>query len=588
MQIYKAPIADFKFILETFGYDQVSALEQYEAFDLETTMMLLEQSGNFATKEMLPANRQGDQEGVSWNPETGEVTTPKSYKKLYKKFIANGFGGIACPESYGGGGAPYTIALMLSEIATAANKSFSMMPGLSHGLIDSLTAFGTDALKKLYLPKLISGEWGGTMCLTEPQAGTDLGLISTKAIAAEDGDGYLLTGTKIWITFGEHDLTENIAHLVLARMPDAPPGIKGISAFVVPKLLEDGSRNGVACGGLEHKMGINGSPTCVMNFENARGWLLGEPHKGMRSMFVMMNAARLSVGLEGVALSEISYQTALEFAKDRRQSRSLDRKKQDRDAKADTIMVHPDVRRMLLNIKSTQEGMRGLAYWLGINYDLAHHHPDAATRERCDDLVGLLTPVVKSYLTERGFQNISDAMQVMGGAGYTTDWSVEQYMRDCRIGMIYEGTNHIQALDLVGRKLPRHNGRAIQAFAGLIKGFCAEHKENAQMAEFIAPLKKWSKTLSEITMGLAMKGMADPEEAGAAASNYLNLFAMVAIGYVWAREIVFAQSREGRIYTAKIKTGRYFFNHVMPEAAVFAARVNAGKADMMDLDVDEF
>jgi alkylation response protein AidB-like acyl-CoA dehydrogenase len=586
MQIYKAPIDDMRFILEAFGYDElVGSLPGYEAFDLETVTALLKESGKFCTNEMLPLNRKGDQEGLTYDPETSSVTLPEGFKELYAKFVESGFAGIAHPEEFGGGGGPATLALMLSEMATATNKSFSMCPGLTHGLVEALLHFGTDQQKKDYLPKLVSGEWSGTMCLTEPQCGTDLGLVSTKAIP--EGDHYKLTGTKIWITFGEHDLTENIVHLVLARLPDAPPGIKGISTFLVPKFTLDGERNPVFCTGLEHKMGIHASPTCVINLEGAKGYLVGQPHKGMRAMFVMMNAARISVGLEGVALGEIAYQTALAFAKDRRQSRSLDRAKQDKDAAADNILVHPDVRRMLLNVKSTTEGMRGLAYWVGMHMDISQHHPDEATRQRSDDFVALLTPIVKSFCTERGFANVSEAMQVTGGAGYTTDWSIEQYMRDSRIAMIYEGTNHIQALDLVGRKLPQANGRLIKGFVDEIKRFIGEHKEDASLAEFLGPLKDASKTLGEVTMQLAMKGMQDPEEAAAVASNYLNLFGLTALAYIWAHQVAACIGKEGRFYRSKIKTARYFYNMILPESAGLVAIISKGKDHMMAFEVDE-
>ena len=349
MQIYKAPVEEVRFLFEALGYKDVADIEYFSAYDLDTAVAVVEESGKFCANELLPLNRSGDQEGVKYNPETQEVTTPAGFKELYTKFIENGFSGLCHPEKFGGGGAPTTLGILLTEMATATNKSFSMCPLLANGLIASLLDHGSEELQQAFLPKLISGEWGGTMCLTEPHAGTDLGLLTTKAVP--EGDHYLLTGTKIWITFGEHDLTENIVHLVLARLPDAPPGIKGISVFVVPKVLEDGTRNPIFCGGLEHKMGIHASPTCVMNLEGAVGYLVGEPHKGMRAMFTMMNHARIGVGIEGVALGEVAYQTALEFAKDRRQSRSLDKAKQDPDHPADNILVHPDVRRMLLNIK---------------------------------------------------------------------------------------------------------------------------------------------------------------------------------------------------------------------------------------------
>ena len=586
MQIYKAPIQEIQFLFEALGYQDVAEMDYFSAYDLETAIAVLEECGKFCTNELLPLNRSGDQEGVKYNPETHEVTTPKGFKELYAKFIENGFIGLCHDEKYGGGGAPSTIGVVLSEMATATNKSFSMCPGLANGLIESLTHHGSQEQIDKFVPKLVSGEWGGTMCLTEPHAGTDLGLLTTKAVP--EGDHYIINGTKIWITFGEHDLTENILHLVLARLPDAPQGVKGISVFIVPKFLDDGTRNPVFCGGLEHKMGIHGSPTCVINLEGAVGYLIGEPHKGMRAMFTMMNHARINVGVEGVALGDIAYQTAVAFAKDRRQSRSLNPAKNDPEHPADNILVHPDVRRMLLNVKSSTEAMRALAMWTAMLNDVSLHHENEAKREEAQDLVALLTPVVKSYLTERGFANVSEAMQVCGGSGYTTDWSIEQYLRDARIAMIYEGTNHIQALDLVGRKLPMGMGRLYKRFNDRITEIIKENQDNEAMAEFTTPLKETSKKLGELTMLLSGKAMEDPEEAGAVASNYLNVFAYTAMAYVWCRMAQHALGQEGGFYTTKLKTGRYFMNNILPEVDSYCSLVKAGKACIMDFDPSEF
>jgi alkylation response protein AidB-like acyl-CoA dehydrogenase len=589
MQVYKAPLKDIRFALESLGYDRVSALPQFEDFDLDTLMSMADEAGHFCTNEMLPRNGTGDQEGVTYDPETTDVTTPSGFKDLWEKFRESGLAALSQPAEYGGYGAPFTMAFILSEFSTATNKSFSMCPGLTQGLVDALIHHGSDEQKQEYLPKLISCEYTGTMCLTEPQCGTDLGLMSTKAIPIEGRDAYTITGTKIWITFGEHDLTDNIVHLVLARLPDAPEGIKGISTFIVPKLLPNGERNPIFCGGLEHKMGIHGSPTCVMNLENAEGYLIGEPHKGMRVMFTMMNAARLSVGIEGISLSEISYQTALAFAKDRTQSRSLDRAKRDPNAKADNILVHPDVRRMLLNVRSSTEGMRALYLWVAVNIDLAAHHPDEATRQEADDIVALFTPIVKSYCTERGFWNVSEAMQVCGGAGYTTDWCIEQYMRDMRIAMIYEGTNHIQALDLIGRKLPYKGGRAMMSFSKRITAFIKENSDNEEMTPFVTPVKEASKLLSDITMNTLMaKASQDPEEGAAVASNYLNLFAITTIGYLMGLQAKAALGQEGRFYTTKVKMARYYMDQILPEIYSLAELIRKGKANMMAFEVEEF
>ena len=587
MDYYKAPLQEMLFLLDAFDYEErVQSLEACEFFDKEMVQSLLETSAAVAVNELLPLNSIGDKVGLKWDPETGEVTTPEGFKKAYQTMIQNGLFGITGPEAYGGTGAPEVVGIFFSELATACNKSFSMCPGLSRGLVDALVAHGSEEQKNLYLPKLISGEWSGTMCLTEPQCGTDLGLITTRATPQDDGT-YKLTGTKIWITFGEHDMADNIIHLVLARLPDAPPGIKGISAFIVPKLI-DGERNAIDCTGLEHKMGIKASPTCVMDMEDATGYLMGTPHKGMRSMFVMMNAARLHVGCEGIALGEIAYQTALAFAKDRRQSRSLDESKQDPNAEADNILVHPDVRRMLLNIKSTTMGLRGLAAWLAIEYDIAHNHPDEETRQTSDDIVALLTPVIKSYGSERGFENISEAMQVCGGAGYTTDWNIEQYLRDERIAMLYEGTNHIQALDLVGRKLPMGGGRLMQNFSARVTELIRSTKDNDALSDFVAPLKDASKKLTAVTWDLASKGAEDREIIGAIASPYLNMFALTTLAYVWTKQAAYIVEHNPEGGQTRLKFGRYFMQKVLPEIDQLVGIINAGKSNIMEFDVEEF
>ena len=586
MQVYRTPLKEMRFVLESLGYDQVVGMEKFESFDVDTVMAMIEQAGQMAVSELLPLNKIGDEEGVKWDPETGAVTTPKGFREVYAQLRDQGYIGITSPVDFGGGGAPETVGCLLGEVSAACNKSLAMCPGLTRGLVEALEHHGSDEQKKTFLPNLVSGSWSGTMCLTEPQCGTDLGMVRTKAIP--DGDAYKITGTKIWITFGEHDLTENVIHLVLARLPDAPTGIKGISCFIVPKFTTDGKPNGVKCTGLEEKMGIHASPTCVIDMEDSQGYLIGEAHKGMRVMFTMMNAARLHVGLEAVACADIAYQTALEFAKERRQSRSLDPNKRDKNAPADNILVHPDVRRMLLNQKATNEGLRALSYWTAIQIDITRHHTDEKVREEAGDLAALLTPIVKSYCTERGVQNISDAMQVCGGSGFTKDWCVEQYFRDTRITMIYEGTNHIQALDLVGRKLPMHGGRLVQTFASRVTDLIRSTKDNAQMAEFIDPLKAVSKTLTTVTMELGQKGMADPEEAGAVASNYLNLFALTALAYIWATMAKSALEGEGRFYETKLKTARYFFKQVLPEHESLVTLIREGKQHMMAFDVEEF
>lgn len=585
MQIYKAPVDDMIFQLNAFGFDRVSKLERFQSYDADISEAMLRQTATFAEDVILPTNRRGDQQGLKWDPKTGDVTTPDGFRDVYAKMVENGYVGINGPEEYGGGGAPLALCTFLSEMWTSTNKSLSMCPGLTAGLVEALERHASDELKAAYLPKLVTGEWAGTMCLTEPQCGTDLGLVRSKAVPFEDH--FKITGTKIWITFGDHDLTENVIHLVLARLPDAPEGIKGISTFLVPKITLDGKRNAIKCTGLEHKMGIHASPTCVIDMEEAEAWLVGEPHRGMRSMFTMMNGARLLVGMEGIALAEIAYQTALAFAKDRRQSRSLDPDKRDKDQPADNILVHPDVRRMLLNIKSTNEGMRGLATWVSVLLDLAHSSKDEAEQEEAKDLVALLTPVVKGYCTERGFLNVSEAMQVCGGAGYTTDWSIEQYLRDVRISMIYEGTNHIQALDLVGRKLPRNGGRAFQVFCKKVQALCESCASNDQLAPFAQRLGAALGTLVKVTTEMGGKAMQDAEIAGAAASNYLNLFGLTAVAYSWTRQVQHAVEQGTDNADTKVKTASYFFDMVLPESKALVAMIEAGKAPMMDFDPAE-
>ena len=587
MECYKPPIQEMMFLLRAFEYDkEIQTLPAFEGFDLETVQAIIQLCGDIGVKELLPLNRKGDEEGLGFDPETGAVTTPEGFKDAYKVLSENGLIGICGSADYDGMGGPEVLGTLTSELITACNKSFSMCPGLTRGLVDAILAYGSEEQKQEYLPKMMSGEWSGTMCLTEPQSGTDLGLITTKADPNGDGT-YSLTGTKIWITFGEHDMAKNIIHLVLARLPDAPEGIKGISAFLVPKIV-DGKQNGIVCSGLEHKMGIKASPTCVMNMEGATGYLMGTPHKGMRSMFVMMNAARLHVGLEGIALGEIAYQTALEFAKDRRQSRSLDPDKQDQNAPADNIMVHPDVRRMLLDAKVSTDALRGLGTWLAIEYDKSHHLTDEAAKQEAADLVALLTPVIKSYGSERGFENISDAMQVCGGAGYTTDWDIEQYLRDERIAMIYEGTNHIQALDLVGRKLLIDNGRLFRVFSSRVRELIGQTKGDEELAEFRDALKNISKTLEAVTMEMAGAAMADREVVGAVASPYLNLFAYTAMSYIWLKMAHFAKTNEESNAASKHKFATYFFQKIYPEHLALIPVIKAGKGNIMEFDVDEF
>ncbi|MFK7929318.1 MAG: acyl-CoA dehydrogenase [Myxococcota bacterium] len=587
MNYYRPPLDEFRFLLEAFDYnDIVQSMSVFADFDLETGMDLVEACSTYAVDVLLPLNAVGDRQGVKFNAEDQSVTMPAGYREAYQGYCENGFAGLSFPAEIGGLGAPTTLATMAFEVVASCNKSFSMCPGLTTGLVHALEVHGSADQVENLLPKLASGEWSGTMCLTEPQCGTDLGLLTTRA--EPHGDHYKLTGTKVWITYGEHDMADNIVHLVLARLPDAPEGIKGISTFVIPKFLDDGTRNPIFCGGTDHKMGINASPTCVMNLEGAEGWLVGEPHRGMKSMFTMMNAARLQVGGEGVALGEAAYQNALAFAKDRRQSRSLNPAKQDKNATADNILVHPDVRRMLLRVKSTTEALRALVVWISMNLDVMTHHEDEATRNKASDLVALLTPIIKSYGSEQGFLNTSEAMQVMGGAGYTEDWPVEQYMRDLRIAMIYEGTNHIQALDLVGRKLPTGGGRLMRGFAEEVSTLIRACAGDERLTEFVEPLKTESKRLNQTTMAMGGAAMQDAEVVGAVASAYLNQFALVTLGVAWLKMVKAVIDREegDPVRESKLQTARYFMKLVLPEAEMYAAKVAVGKEPLTEINVD--
>jgi len=587
MNVYTPPLEEFRFLLETFDYDDnVQSIERFAEFELDTCMDLIESFATYCTDVLLPLNQVGDKQGVTFDAQARSVTMPDGFREAYQGFVDNGFASVPFEPEHGGIGAPFCVSTLANEVMSACNKSFSMCPGLTAGLVDALEANGDEALNARFLEKLVTGEWTGTMALTEPQCGTDLGLLTTKA--EPQGDHYILTGTKIWITFADHDMADNIVHLVLARLPDAPQGIKGISCFVVPKFLEDGSRNPVFVGGTDHKMGIHASPTCVLNFEGAKGWMVGEPHRGMKTMFVMMNAARLQVGAEGVALGEASLQNAMAFAKDRRQSRSLNPKKRDTDASADNILVHPDVRRMLLTVKSTTQALRGLVCWISMNYDIMHHSADDSAKAKASDLVALLTPIIKSYGSERGFLNVSEAMQVMGGAGFTQDWPVEQYMRDVRIAMIYEGTNYIQALDLVGRKLPMGGGRLMKVFAAEVQELLGKAMADERLAPLAGPLAKEAQRLSETTMGLGQAAMADPEVVGAVASSYLNQFALVTLGYIWLRmcHTVVDRDESDPVRRSKFQQARFFMQVLLPEAATFAKRVKVGKEPMTDIDVE--
>jgi alkylation response protein AidB-like acyl-CoA dehydrogenase len=592
MPVYNAPIEDIKFVLhDVLGAEKLTEIPDFAEATPDLVDQILEEGAKMCEEVLFPINQSGDQEGCTFKD--GEVKTPKGFKEAYDAFTQAGWCGVSADPEFGGMGLPMLVNTVMQEMICSANFSFGMYPGLSQGAYEALHHFGTQEQKETYLPKLVTGEWSGTMCLTEPHCGTDLGLIKTRAVPNDDGS-YNITGTKIFISAGEHDLSENIIHLVLAKLPDASDDVKGISLFVVPKFTpEDMKRNGIVCGSIEHKMGIHANSTCVMNMDDAKGWLVGEPHKGLKAMFIMMNAARLGVAMQGLGIAEVAYQNGLAYAKDRLQMRALDGTKAP-DKPADPIIVHPDVRRMLLTSKAFCEGARALSYWVGMNLDISLHHEDEKERQRADDLVALLTPIVKAYQTDMGFEVSSLAMQVHGGHGYIWEYGVEQYARDARIAMIYEGTNGIQALDLVGRKMGANMGRYLRRFFHPVQEFIEANQSNDAMQEFIFPLAKAFAKLQQSTAMIAQKGLKDPNEAGAASVDYLRQFALVAMGYMWilmvqkAQEKIASDEGNQEFYQSKLKTARFFFARMLPEADWRFKAVMAGADSLMAHEEDEF
>jgi len=598
MPIYKAPIDNIKFILhDVLKADQLSNLPGFEDFSLDLADQIIEEGAKICEDILFPLNWTGDQEGCMYKD--NQVTTPKGFIEAYKTFAEGGWCGLSSDPEYGGMGMPMLLNTVMQEIICASNMSFGMYPGLSQGCYEALYAFGSETQKSLYLPKLTEGTWSGTMNLTEPHCGTDLGLIRTKAENYNTADeSYEISGQKIFISAGEHDLTENIVHLVLARLPDAPKGVKGISLFVVPKFLPDeqgevGTRNTVYCSSIEHKMGINANATCVMQYEKATGWLVGEPHKGLKAMFTMMNAARLGVAMQGLGIGEVAYQNAVEYAKERTQMRALDGVKCP-DKEADPIIVHPDVRRMLLIGKAFTEGARALSYWCAMMQDISHKHTDQKERQAADDLVSLLTPILKSYQTDMGSLIAALCVQTHGGMGYIGETGVEQYMRDAKIAEIYEGTNGIQALDLVGRKMGQSYGRLLKRFFHPVQNYIESHQSNADMQEFIFPLAKSFAKLQISTATLAEKSIKNPLEAGAGATDYLNQFALVAMAYMWALmsqsalEKIAIGEGDQKFYQEKLKTARFFMARMLPEADAKFKMVLAGANPLMEMDADQF
>ncbi len=592
MPSYKSPLRDMQFILFDVlkVQDSGNAMASYAGAPPDVVTAILEEAGRFCENILQPINRSGDEEGCHF--EQGTVTTPKGFKEAYNKYVEGGWTGLACDPQFGGQGLTSPVNFAVEEMICSANLSFGLFPGLTHGAYNALRVHATDALKQTYLPKMVSGQWSGTMCLTEPQCGTDLGLIKTRAEPAGDGS-FKIHGTKIFISAGDHDLTENIIHLVLARLPDAPPGVRGISLFVCPKFLPNpdgtaGRRNALACGALEKKMGIKASPTCVMNFDGAQAWLVGTPHKGLAAMFTMMNAARLMVGIQGLGVAEAAYQGAVTYAKSRLQMRAATGAKFP-DQPADPIIVHPDIRRLLMKMKVMTEGCRALALWIGHELDISTSHPDAGRRETADDLVALMTPIVKSMLTDLGFSAANDGMQVFGGHGYIRENGMEQLARDARITQIYEGTNGIQALDLVGRKLPMGTGRLARRFFHPVAADLERMAGVPGMMDFIMPMAKAFGRLQQATLWLGKAGTANPDDAGAAATDYLRMFGLVAIGYMWCRMAETAQANSADSFNAaKLASARFYMARIIPEMGSLLSIITSGSAPVMALAEEAF
>jgi hypothetical protein len=596
MPSYKAPVEEVLFLLhDVFQIERYNHLPGFADATPELAEAIVSAAGKFCEEVLQPLNQSGDRTGcVRAN---GTVETPPGFKAAYRGFAEGGWIGLSAEEAYGGQGLPFIFTTIVNEFASAANMSFAMYPGLTQGALAALATHGSDEQKKTFLPKLVSGEWSGTMNLTESHCGTDLGLLKTKAVPNGDGS-YAIFGEKIFISAGEHDLAENIIHLVLARIEGAPQGVKGISLFVVPKRLVEpdgslGEGNKVTCGAIEHKMGIHANATCVMNYDGAKGWLVGEANKGLAAMFVMMNEARLGVAIQGLALSEVAYQNAAAYAKDRLQGRSMSGPKEP-DKPADPIIVHPDVRRNLLTIRAFNEAARAFIIWAALESDIVHRSKDPAEVQAAADRLGLLTPVLKGVLTDIGFDNTVKAQQVFGGHGYIEEWGMEQFVRDARIAMIYEGANGIQALDLVGRKLAKDGGRAIMAFFAEIKSFLKENEGEAELAPYLSGLKQGTGHLEQATLWFMQNAMTKPENAGAGAYDYMHLFGLVAFAYMWARiaKALLAKKAgglgEAGAIGARLLIGRFFMDHMMPDTGARLAKISAGADHMMAVPADYF
>ena len=593
---YNAPLRDMQFVLHELLQveSELKQLPAHAEIDADIINQVIEEGAKFASKVIFPLNHSGDRQGCRLDPASHDLTTPSGFKEAYRQYVEAGWPALSCDPEYGGQGLPIVLNNSLYEMLNSGNQAWTMYPGLSHGAYECLHAHGTPEQKRVYLAKLVSGEWTGTMCLTEAHCGTDLGLLRAKAEPLPDGS-YKINGSKIFISAGEHDMAENILHLVLARLPGAPAGTKGISLFIVPKFIPDaagnpGVRNGISCGAIEEKMGIHGNSTCQMNLDDATGWLLGEANKGLNAMFVMMNAARLGVGMQSLGLTEVAYQNAVVYAKDRLQMRSLSGAKAP-DRAADPIIVHPDVRRMLLTARAYAEGGRAFCSFIALQIDRELNHPDEGVRKDAADLVALLTPVIKSFITDNGWVATSEAMQVYGGHGYIAEWGMEQYVRDARINMIYEGTNTIQSLDLLGRKILQDKGAKLKKFGAMVQAFVEDNGTSEDMNEFVTPLADLGGKVTKLTMEIGMKAMMNAEEVGAAAVPYLRIVGHLVYAYFFARMAKIALDKQAGgdpFYKAKLATARFYFARLLPETAMLIRQARSGAANLLDLEAELF